>query len=116
MWRRSIAATDVQAGSLLVRCSANWRNTSDAADTVAGRDETVSWSRYAVIVPVSSGARRAIAAHATFAEPRAGREAERVVVHVLVGSDAAATLIAASRPAPGLRSLRRRADTRQPAS
>jgi hypothetical protein len=33
------------AGSLLVRWSANWRNTSDAADTVAGRDDTANWSR-----------------------------------------------------------------------
>ena len=45
MWRRSTAATDVQAGSVLVTWSANWRNTSEAADTVAGRDDTVSCSR-----------------------------------------------------------------------
>ena len=32
-------------GSVLVTWSANWRNASDAAATVAGRDDTVSWSR-----------------------------------------------------------------------
>jgi hypothetical protein len=45
MWRCSMAATDVQVGSVLVMWATRWRSAKDAASTVEGRDDTESWSR-----------------------------------------------------------------------
>jgi hypothetical protein len=45
MWRRSMAATDVQVGSVSVMWATRWRRARDAASTVEGREDTESWSR-----------------------------------------------------------------------